>query len=233
MQYQQRSEGLTDSEVLELAANEVKVSDLSQAENDALTIFQDRLSNLKDLQEKRTEQARLYKEQQFGAKPDRAEASYMRGIDAPVITRVLEIDIYDETLLSDKRSEIYEAERQGIQQKTSAIFTRYDSFDFRNKQRKQQRSNTQNVGYNDQFGSERGRGSKTASRVKEYLFDDEGNVISQKYSRELDFIDYINENSDVEEYKPISNRTLLANVLESTAQNDIELKRLTQYKKNR
>ena len=74
-QYQQRSEGLTDREVLELAANEVKVSDLTQAENDALTIFQDRLANLKDLQEKRAEQGRLYKEQQFGAKPDRAEAS--------------------------------------------------------------------------------------------------------------------------------------------------------------
>ena len=74
-QEQQRSEGLTDREVLELAANEVKVSDLSQAENDALTIFQDRLANLKDLQEKRAEQGRLYKEQQFGVKPDRAEAS--------------------------------------------------------------------------------------------------------------------------------------------------------------
>ncbi len=46
----------------------------TQAENDALTIFQNRLSNLKDLQEKRDEQGRLYKEQQFGAKPDRAEA---------------------------------------------------------------------------------------------------------------------------------------------------------------
>ena len=74
-QEQQRSEGLTDREVLELAANEVKVSDLTQAENDALTIFQDRLANLKDLQEKRAEQGRLYKEQQFGVKPDRTEAS--------------------------------------------------------------------------------------------------------------------------------------------------------------
>ncbi len=74
-QYQQRTGGLTDREVLELAANEIKVSDLAQAENDALTIFQDRLSNLKDLQDKRAEQGRLYKEQQFGAKPDRAEAS--------------------------------------------------------------------------------------------------------------------------------------------------------------
>ena len=73
-QEQQRTDTLTDREVLELASNEVKVSDLNQAERDALTIFQDRLSNLKTLQDERAEQGRLYKEQQFGAKPDRAEA---------------------------------------------------------------------------------------------------------------------------------------------------------------
>ena len=73
-QHQQRTDTLTDREVLELAANEVKVSDLTQAEKDALTIFQDRLSKLKDLQEERAEQGRLYKEQQFGEKVDRAKA---------------------------------------------------------------------------------------------------------------------------------------------------------------
>ena len=73
-QNQQRTDTLTDREVLEMAANEVKVSDLTQAEKDALTIFQDRLSNLKDLQDKRAEQGRLYKEQQFGEKVDRAKA---------------------------------------------------------------------------------------------------------------------------------------------------------------
>ena len=73
-QYQQRTDTLTDREVLEMASNEIKVSDLNQAEKDALTIFQDRLSKLKDLQDKRAEQGRLYKEQQFGVKPDRAEA---------------------------------------------------------------------------------------------------------------------------------------------------------------
>ena len=73
-QDQQRSEGLTDHEVLALASNEVKVSDLSQAEHDALTIFQERLSKLETLQNERAEQGRLYKEQQFGAKPNRAEA---------------------------------------------------------------------------------------------------------------------------------------------------------------
>ena len=74
-QEQQRTDTLTDREVLELAANEVKVSDLTQAENDALTIFQNRLSKLKTLQDERAEKGRLYKDQQFGAKVDRAEAS--------------------------------------------------------------------------------------------------------------------------------------------------------------
>ena len=74
VQYQQRTDTLTDREVLEMASNEIKVSDLNQAEKDALTIFQDRLSALKDLQEERAKQGRLYKEQQFGAKPNRPEA---------------------------------------------------------------------------------------------------------------------------------------------------------------
>jgi N12 class adenine-specific DNA methylase len=74
-QEQQRTDTLTDREVLEMAANEIKVSDLNQAEKDALTIFQDRLSKLKDLQDKRTEAGRLYKEQQFGVKVDRQAAS--------------------------------------------------------------------------------------------------------------------------------------------------------------
>lgn len=75
VQEQQRTDTLTDREVLELAANEVKVSDLTPAETDALTIFRDRLSKLKDLQEERAEQGRLYKEQQFGEKVDRAKAA--------------------------------------------------------------------------------------------------------------------------------------------------------------
>ena len=74
IQDQQRTDTLTDREVLELAANEVKINDLSEAEKDALTIFQDRLSKLKDLQTERTEQGRLYKEQQFGEKVDKKAA---------------------------------------------------------------------------------------------------------------------------------------------------------------
>ena len=75
IRYQQRTDTLTDREVLALAASQVKVSDMTDAERDALDIFQQRLSKLEDLQAERAEQGRLYKEQQFGAKVDRAKAA--------------------------------------------------------------------------------------------------------------------------------------------------------------
>ena len=74
-QYQQRTHALTDREVLALAASQVKVDDLTDAEKNALDIFQKRLSKLEELQAQRTEQGRLYKELQFGTKVDRAKAA--------------------------------------------------------------------------------------------------------------------------------------------------------------
>ena len=75
VQLQQRTDTLTDREVLALAASQVKVTDLTAAEKDALDIFQKRLSKLEALQTERAEQGKLYKEQQFGAKVDRAKAA--------------------------------------------------------------------------------------------------------------------------------------------------------------
>ena len=75
VKFQQRTNTLTDREVLALAASQVKVSDMTAAEKDALDIFQKRLSKLEALQDERAEQGRLYKEQQFGANVDRAAAA--------------------------------------------------------------------------------------------------------------------------------------------------------------
>ena len=75
-QYQSRTDTLTDRDVLEEASKKVAImTDLSDAERDALKIFQDRLAKLQSLQEERVEQGRLYKEQQFGANVDRAAAA--------------------------------------------------------------------------------------------------------------------------------------------------------------
>ena len=73
-QYQQRHKVLTNREVLEMAVDELEVSDLTPGERSALDIFKGRLDDLKDLQKQRTEMGRLYREQQFGTKVDRAEA---------------------------------------------------------------------------------------------------------------------------------------------------------------
>ena len=75
IQFQQRTDTLTDREVLAMAASQVKVDDLTAAEKDALDIFQKRLSKMETLQAERAEQGRIYKEQQFGAKVDRAKAA--------------------------------------------------------------------------------------------------------------------------------------------------------------
>ena len=48
---------------------------MSDAEQAALQTFKDRLTELHELQEKRAEAGRLYKEQQFGANVDRQAAS--------------------------------------------------------------------------------------------------------------------------------------------------------------
>lgn len=73
-QYQQRTDTLTDRRVLELAAEDVRIDDLTQGEVYALDVFKKRLETIRDLQAQRKEQGQLYKEQQFGSKTDKAEA---------------------------------------------------------------------------------------------------------------------------------------------------------------
>ena len=75
IQFQQRTDTLTDREVLEMAADNVKVSDLTDGEQDALRIFRERLAKLRGLQEKREELGRTYKDQQFGTNVDRKAAA--------------------------------------------------------------------------------------------------------------------------------------------------------------
>ena len=74
-QEQQRTDTLTDREVLQMAADKLGNQNLTEGERGALDIFKKRLAKLDALQTERTEQGRLYKEQQFGANVDRAAAA--------------------------------------------------------------------------------------------------------------------------------------------------------------
>lgn len=80
-QYQPRTRSLTDQEILEIAADDLRLDELTEGERDALQIFRDRITRLNDLQEQRADLGTQYREQQFGAngqKVDRAEAEKTR-----------------------------------------------------------------------------------------------------------------------------------------------------------
>ena len=80
-QEQAREVTLSDRDILEMAANDIRMDTLTEGERDALQIFRDRLTRLNDLKEQRADLGTQYREQQFGAngqKVDRAEAEKTR-----------------------------------------------------------------------------------------------------------------------------------------------------------
>lgn len=87
-QHQERTNTLTDREVLYLAAEAIQVDNLTDAESYALQIFRDRLGALDSLQNERQELGRTYKEQQFGENVDRKAAAQtlekMRQLDSRI-----------------------------------------------------------------------------------------------------------------------------------------------------
>ena len=74
VQHQQRSKTLTDRDILAIAANELDISDMTEAERGALEIFRDRLARLDELQVKRQELGKQYRDQRFGQNVDRKSA---------------------------------------------------------------------------------------------------------------------------------------------------------------
>ena len=74
VQNQQRTHTLTDLEVLEMAEAELELAKLEAGEREALGILKKHLESLKKIQDERAAQGRLYRQQQFGTKVDRAEA---------------------------------------------------------------------------------------------------------------------------------------------------------------
>ena len=107
--------------------------------------------------------------------------AYMKGqIDDPIITRILEINEYDEKKLSETRRETYALERRGIQREAGGLFRLYTLFDFPREGASERRISEMSR-YNNQFGAERGRGSKKAKRNIGFKFNEDG-TITTKYS---------------------------------------------------
>ena len=75
-------------------------------------------------------------------------------MEAPIITRVLEMYLFGSKEIEEKRSEIYALERKGLRQKTCGVFAVYTKADVRTYAKHKRKSNS-NVGYNDRLGTDR------------------------------------------------------------------------------
>ena len=103
----------------------------------------------------------------------------------PKITRIIQINLQNETKLSDEREFVYALEREGLRTEADDILKIYTSANARSASSWNEfsGSNAQDL---NKLGTERGRGSKAASRVKEYIFEVEESEVSGKASRALD-----------------------------------------------
>ena len=129
-QYQERTSPLTDRDVLEAAANDVGISDMSDAEQAALQTFKDRLTELHELQEKRAEAGRLYKEQQFGANVDRQAAAQtlerMRALDDQIKTAsVAVLDVEQKSVLQRVLKKARKVVEQQERDRSQAVLKRW------------------------------------------------------------------------------------------------------------
>ena len=107
--------------------------------------------------------------------------AYMKGtIRNPIITRIVEIDEYNETELAQIRSDLYEAERQGIRQTSGGIFVQHTFANFQNNVTTK-RNVISKSRHNYQLGTQRGRSSKKTKRAVRFT-DNEDGTITTYYS---------------------------------------------------
>lgn len=130
VQYRERTNTLTDREVLAIAANDLSTEDMTEAERGALEIFRDRLAKLDDLQEQRVALGRTYKDQQFGQNVNRQAAAEtlekMHALDERIKeanSKVL--DVEERTVLRDVLKKARKVVEQHQKEHDDAILKRW------------------------------------------------------------------------------------------------------------
>ncbi|MBE6691094.1 MAG: hypothetical protein E7590_07440, partial [Ruminococcaceae bacterium] len=99
---------------------------------------------------------------------------YAKGsIESPQVSRILKIDLDNETDLDRERRKIYVTARRGLQPTSGGVFRFYASTDF-GRGLYEQGKRHQEWQNNGQFGTDRGRGRRTTDRIKEFKVNDDG-----------------------------------------------------------
>ena len=133
---------------------------------------------------------------------------FMKGtIENPQITKIIEFYLYDEMELDVERRKTYALERAGIERQVGELFETHVATDFGYKLY-EERNRIQVKRDNNELGIDRGRGSITIEQLTDTL------THSDRSPDDVSF----------------TTRSLLADALESTAQNEAEKEKLAEYK---
>lgn len=145
IQYQQRGNSISDSDVLEYAVEKLDTAKLTDAERDALNIFKRDLERLRELEADRAEQGRIYKEQMFNKGGDHAEAVKVKNrmdiLDKKInsLNNTLLMLQNKEVLrkiLSQARTEVEGIERAKAKERLAAFKMKREDTESRRKYRK-------------------------------------------------------------------------------------------------
>ena len=122
-------------------------------------------------------------------------------IESPNVSKIVKIDLTQETDIEDKRRELYEAERRGIQQKAGEFFRLYDKADFLRK-RGNQGNSIKSVGDNNGLNPKRSRSEAKANRIVEFHIDEESGTITTTYANGEVITEKLSEKETSYSYTP-------------------------------
>ena len=134
-QYQERTRSISDRALLQMAAGEIDIEGLTDAEKGALEIFKSRLDKLQALQQKRAEAGKLFHEQTFGENKNKSEATKTRNrmkvLDAQIEKANNEVlDVEEKSVLRDvlkkARGIVETQEKEAAEAKIKRMRDRHD-----------------------------------------------------------------------------------------------------------
>ena len=104
-------------------------------------------------------------------------------IESPNVSKIVKIELTQKNDIEDKRRELYETERRGIQQKAGEFFRLYNKTDFLRK-RGNQRDSAKGIRDNNGLDAKRSRSETKVNRIVEFHVNEEKGTITTTHGAE-------------------------------------------------
>ena len=102
-------------------------------------------------------------------------------IESPNVTKIVKINLTDDTDIETKRSELYAAERKGIRRSFGEVFIFYNKSDFLG-ERRNQGDSIKGVGNNDRLDTKRRASEAKANPIIEFYVNEDKGTITTTYA---------------------------------------------------